>query len=60
MRYRLSKFIPVRFRSTYSVPEAVHRVGTPAEIVDATPQRRQRATWWQYRGRIMRHRITLA
>jgi hypothetical protein len=43
--YRLSKLIPVRMRSTYGV-----------ELGD--DQWTETATWWQWRGRIFRHRTT--
>ncbi|MGH9005874.1 MAG: hypothetical protein ACRDYV_22335 [Acidimicrobiia bacterium] len=42
-RYLLSKLIPIPMRSTYGVD-------------DAGKKRRQRARWWQWRGRIYRHR----
>lgn len=41
MRYFLSKFIPVPMRSTYKAAAGV------------VPER---ATWWQFRGRIFWHR----
>lgn len=42
MLYLLSKLIPVRFRSTYTVL--------------GVPEHRERAVWWQWRGRVFRHR----
>jgi hypothetical protein len=45
MLYRLSKIIPVPMKSTYGVE-------------DVGVQRIQRATWWQWRGHIFRHRNT--
>jgi hypothetical protein len=45
MLYRLSKIIPVPMKSEYGVE-------------DAGVQRIQRATWWQWRDRIYRHRNT--
>jgi hypothetical protein len=44
MLYRLSKLIPVPMRSRY---------GTEDRGIE-------RACWWQWRGRIFRHRITPA
>lgn len=48
MLLKLSRFVPVRMRSTYGVlsdPREPSRDGT-----------RERSTWWQFRGRIFRHR----
>lgn len=50
MKYRLSRLIPVRMRSTYGV------------IVPPTPTGElvtERATWWQWGNRIFGHRRTL-
>lgn len=78
LRYRLSRFIPVPFRSTYRISElqarrlwpdyepgegltAFNMRGAQAAVVptDGAVQR-VRSSWWQHRGRIFRHRITLA
>jgi hypothetical protein len=45
MLYRLSFLIPVRMRSTYGRSND-----------DGLTYRDERATWWQFRGRIFRHR----
>lgn len=45
MLYRLSKLIPVRFTSRYRVTGDLENV-------------HERSTWWQWRGRIFRHRRT--
>jgi hypothetical protein len=46
MLYALSKLIPVRMTSTYGVGYGDH---------DTTPTT-ERATWWQWRGHVYRHR----
>lgn len=48
MRLRLSKLIPVRMTSRYGV------VATAPD--GASTETRERATWWQWRGRVFRHR----
>jgi hypothetical protein len=45
LRYILSKLIPVPMHSTYGVGD------------DATA-RLQHSDWWQWRGRVYRHRVT--
>lgn len=45
MLYLLSKLIPVPMRSTYGVVNA-----------DGADPGHEYATWWQWRGRIWRHR----
>jgi hypothetical protein len=40
---KLSRVIPVPFHSVYG-------------FESGPPERRERATWWQWRGRILRHR----
>lgn len=45
MLYRLSKFIPIHFRSTYGVE-------------DAGVASTEAATWWQWRGRVWGHHRT--
>jgi hypothetical protein len=47
MLYRLSKLIPVRMRSTYF-----------AGGDDDAEWAKERASWWQWRGHIFRHRVT--
>lgn len=49
MLYLLSKLIPVPMRSSYETTEANARLAGP---------RRERATWWQWRGHVYRHRVT--
>lgn len=52
MLYRLSKFVPVRMRSTYKA-----FIGDgPSNIVGVGHWRVERATWWQFRNHIFRHR----
>lgn len=43
--YRLSQLIPVPMRSNYAVVSGQVRIP-------------QLSTWWQWRGRVYRHRIT--
>jgi hypothetical protein len=49
MLLKLSRFVPVRFRSTYGSlhhcehTDSYHELGA------------RRSTWWQFRGRIFRH-----
>jgi hypothetical protein len=58
MLYRLSRLIPVRFRSTYEV--RTDSVPMAAEIVQGPGAWRvERASWWQFRGHIFGHRRTL-
>ncbi len=45
MLYRLSWLVPIRFRSTYR-----------SEYHDDGVMLDERATWWQWRGRVWRHR----
>jgi hypothetical protein len=51
MLYLLSKVVPVRMASTYGVI-----VESAPESVSVSGAVRERATWWQWRGRIWRHR----
>jgi hypothetical protein len=44
---KLSRVIPVLFRSTY---------GVDVTTDGATRSHRERSTWWQWRGRVFRHR----
>ncbi len=55
MRYKLSKLIPVPMRSTYGFGPFT---GLPAGVTASST--RQTSTWWQWRDRILRHRITAA
>lgn len=48
MLYRLSKFIPVRMTSNYR-----------ASSFRSVPGAAHRSTWWQWRGRVLRHRVTV-
>lgn len=77
-RLALSRFIPVRFRSTYGLEELQARKlaadcavaegrtafcihGEQAiDISTGGAVQRVRSVWWQFRGHVMRHRITLA
>jgi hypothetical protein len=54
VRYRLSKLIPVPMRSTYGVV-----VAAESDTVQVQALRRQRSTWWQFRGHVFRHRIAV-
>ncbi len=45
-RYHLSKLVPVPMRSTYSASDGI-------------AERDERASWWQWRGRVFAHRIVL-
>lgn len=44
-RYNLTKLVPVPMRITY-------------EVIDGDSTWREHASWVQWRGRILRHRIT--
>ncbi len=57
MRYKLSKLIPVPMRSTYGM--AWDPASLPAGVT-VSGSTRQTSTWWQWRDRIMRHRVTAA
>lgn len=45
MLYLLSKIIPMRFTSTYGVCDG-----------DVVAAGTERASWWQWRGHVWRHR----
>lgn len=55
MRYKLSKLIPVPMRSTYGLRFDPGSLPAGLSISGSTLTT---STWWQWRNRIMRHRIT--
>lgn len=77
MKYRLSRLLPLPFRSTYRIAEiqarrlapdhavvpgrtAFQLRGEPVELSTDGAVQRVTSTWWQFRGRVWRHRLTFA
>jgi hypothetical protein len=61
VKYNLSRLIPVRFRSTYGVDISrteVEEGGHGNHFVSGAHTDRERAAWWQWRGRIWGQQTT--